>query len=515
MLLYAETHYPRYWLSRIRRAEPEIVVDIPWRVEPGAGIPVLLLVHHANRYPVLLESVSVTVNAGTSGCTTAEFPLHTAISTQYWWKLLTLPPLAAGTTAEIVPVIRYSVKGRSREMVADNYRGTSHQPFRVHVAQEPYPLPAGWYAGDVHVHTEFTRDQIEFGPPIAALATIAQAMGLHWFCATDHSYDLDDREDDFLRNDPAFPRWNRMLRDCEVPREHFCVIPGEEVSCGNAEGRNVHLLALGIHEHIPGKGDSAERPFRNRPDHSITEVIDLVQRQGGLALAAHPGFTPPRIQRLVFRRGVWKPDDLAREGLAGIQAGGRFSDAGFRRGMEQWVRLLLAGKHVCVVAGNDSHGAFGRTRQVKIPWWSIAEDSSYVFGDVRTVVRADSLSNHHLLDSIAAGRCYITNGPAIRLDVSRGTTRAGMGEELAGGNVTVHVEAESTREWGYVDRIGIAVGQTGGVESMTWKKPENPALRFGVDVDVPALSEGYVRVEAHTDMRRHAYSNPVWITAPA
>jgi len=145
----------------------------------------------------------------------------------------------------------------------------------------------------------------------------------------------------------------------------------------------------------------------------------------------------------------------------------------------------------------------------------MGEDSSYVFGDVRTVVRAPSLSNAHLLESIAAGRCYITDGPAICLDVSRGTTRVGVGEELPAGNTTVHVEAESTLEWGYVDRIGVAVGQTGGVESITWKKPEKPALRFGIDVDVPLLGEGYVRAEVHTNMQRHAYSNPVWITAPA
>jgi len=520
MLLYAESHYPRRWPSLTRRAEPEIVADVPWRVEPGAPVPLLLTARDAHWYPVRLESLGLIARRADapSGrpALMAEYPIGEAIAAPWWWRLVEVPPLPEPGDYLVAPVIRYTVGGRAREAVADNYRGTSHRPFLMRVAAQRWPVPSGWWPGDAHVHTAFTRDQIEFGPPLAAIAQMSRAMGLAWAALTDHSYDLDDSRESYLANDPALPRWHDLL--AELPQDGACLIAGEEVSCGNARGRNVHLLAMGIREHIPGAGDSAERLLHTRPDLSIPEVIRRTRAQGGIAVAAHPGHTPPWRERVVFRRGAWEAADLA-TGLDGVQFWNGERDAGFHRGMAGWVQLLLSGKRTPALAGSDSHGAFGRSRQVRVPWLSIADDRRHLFGRTRTVVRADAPMEHPLVDALAAGRSYLTDGPALVIEAVAETDRRGIGDRVLGPVCAVAIHARSTAEWGAIDRIGIAVGIVGeAAERWRWRAPGGGyECEWEAPLVLPPGRDAYVRAEAYTRSTADApgamaFTNPIWIS---
>ena len=59
-LLYAETHYRfKYFFSFLRKDEPEILADIPHRLEPDAALPVLLLIKDSNLYPIELIRVKI------------------------------------------------------------------------------------------------------------------------------------------------------------------------------------------------------------------------------------------------------------------------------------------------------------------------------------------------------------------------------------------------------------------------------------------------------------------------
>ncbi|MBN2089185.1 hypothetical protein JW964_06215, partial [candidate division KSB1 bacterium] len=54
-ILYAETHYSfKCIYSRLKKNEPEIILDVPFRIEPDQAIPILLLCKDADVFPVFL-----------------------------------------------------------------------------------------------------------------------------------------------------------------------------------------------------------------------------------------------------------------------------------------------------------------------------------------------------------------------------------------------------------------------------------------------------------------------------
>ncbi|MCK5380552.1 MAG: CehA/McbA family metallohydrolase, partial [Candidatus Latescibacteria bacterium] len=446
-VLYAETHYTFPGLfSLLKRRQPEILADAPFRVEPSSPIPLLCLIKDAHRYPITLERVSVSVRAPSGSIQRIDFPLHVSISEPFWHRVLPVEAFEPGRT--LLDVRFYATrKGKRWTVRNDNYRTVSHDPLLVEVAPEPLPRAADWYYGEPHAHTQYTNDQVEFGAPIAATVELARAMGLSWFAATDHSYDLDDCSDNFLRNDPDHPLWRALKRDIErAHQEHpdFVALIGEEVSCGNAAGQNVHLLAYGLSDLIVGKGDSAERWFRTRPDRSVSDVLEEVRRQGGVAYAAHPLEPTPFFQRKLVRRGNWHWEDLLQDGLSGLQFWNGKQDRGLVRGKQAWIALLLEGKRVFALGGDDAHGNFNRFRQIGVPFVTMRESNQQRFGAVRTALYLpDGLSKPGMLEALRTGRSVITDGPFVAFHLeSEAGERVCIGGTISGGKLWLEVEAE-------------------------------------------------------------------------
>lgn len=251
VLLYPEIHYLfKYFpFSRYRIREPEMIADAPFRIEPGQDIPVLLLLKDADKYPVFLESAVIKVQSGIH-TSSVSFEIKEQVNGRWWNRIfsLSIPDEWRGQTVEVDVGVFYQSDGRKKEMRNDNCPGLSHAPLKVHLAAEAQPVLDDWIHGDIHFHTEFTDDQVEFGAPVDAAAVMAKAMGMKFFCATDHSYDLDDMEADYLQNDPDLKKWKRSRETIrklnQGSNNPVVIIPGEEVSCGNAENRNVHCLVL-------------------------------------------------------------------------------------------------------------------------------------------------------------------------------------------------------------------------------------------------------------------------------
>ncbi len=121
----------------------------------------------------------------------------------YWTWITTVteghPSLPNGTL--LTPAhLGYAAGDAIQLEVSIHYRDdwfnyTETRRLRVHVGSGPFPWPAGWYGGDVHYHTMYTNNIAEHGAPLPAVAMSAEAMGLHWLCATDHSCDIDETGD--------------------------------------------------------------------------------------------------------------------------------------------------------------------------------------------------------------------------------------------------------------------------------------------------------------------------------
>ena len=73
IFLYAEIHYRlRFLPSRIYKKQPEILFDIPYRIQTD-NIPVLLLIKDAHKFPLELKRIQINVKSALSNQTIQEF----------------------------------------------------------------------------------------------------------------------------------------------------------------------------------------------------------------------------------------------------------------------------------------------------------------------------------------------------------------------------------------------------------------------------------------------------------
>lgn len=515
MLNYAEIHYrPRFTPSLLYSRRPEILFDAPSRIDPGRPLPLFLIIKDAHRFPVKLESVNVRMVYEDGADRVAAFPYEgDIVDTMIWWDSINIIPDKSGYVT-IDPYLVLRDGRRMRLVHVDNYRATLHEPLHVYVSPEPLPGGDHWFHGDAHCHSFFTSDQVEFGAPAEALTHAARCMGLDWLAVTDHSYDLDDRADDYTAEDPSLGKWHELHRLSAGTDSDITVIPGEEVSCRNAEGRNCHLLAIDADNFIRGSGDSGERGLANHSELSIGEVAAACMDSGGLACAAHPRERVPWTEKAVLNRGQWSELDLETPGISALQVFNGEHDTGFYDGIAQWVRLLLGGRKLVLLGGSDSHGDMNRQRHIGVPLLTMKERRIHLFGATRTVVRAASAARGDIVRGIAEGRTVITEGPFIGLTATAGGQSEGPGGTLPAGTATISASFRSSREFGALQSVRILAGFHG---ETTEREIHSPVIRGGAythecGFEADLSHARYLRAECVTVPDRYCMTNPVWIT---
>lgn len=519
-ILYAETHYSFKGIySRLKKNEPEILADVPHRLEPGIAIPILILIKDAHLQPIILQEIRVDLFYDDSRLT-RRFDFNVHISDKLWRQILEINPLAnTGNALTLDVVIKISINGKIQHIRNDNYNGTSHAPFVMQVAESPLPRTEGWYFGEFHCHTSYTSDQVEFGAPLDATARLAQAMGLSFFCATDHSYDLDDLPDDYLHNDPDLTKWQdfrQEVHDFNENHADFVIVPGEEVSAGNSRNRNVHFLILNHPEFLPGDGDSAERWFRTQPQLSIEQILEKIE-SGSAAFAAHPAIRPPFLEWLLVRRGKWEIRDCSHSGLHGLQIWNG-TEAGFEKGKQMWIKLLLQGRRLFISGGNDAHGNFNRFRQIGFPFFTMRENHQNLFGKVRTGVYLKSgLSLNSLLDAFKNGRMLVTDGPFVDFHVKNESDQiARCGGEIAGNKLAMETTCLSSPEFGQLKYLKIYLGNLKTRKEQLFKNVTefSGRLKHHEITEITTNDESYLRVELYSEKKDRVFrcrTNPIWV----
>ncbi len=528
---YAETHYRfKYFFSWLKKSEPEILADLPHRLEPSTALPVLLLVKDADAYPA--DIITVIAHVHHDGRARARIVLcgedsagQRRARTKFWWTIASIP--FSGELSglfgffDIQIVIRYSIDGTVRECTNDNYRSASHRNFRVYRARHPMPSFPDWRQGDAHTHSSYTDDQVEYGSPVEAGVALCKAMGQSFFCVTDHSYDLDDAVDNYLKNDPALPKWHQFQDEVDTVNSRdtsFAVIRGEEVSCGNSLGRNVHLLLYGARKFFHGTGDGAEHWFHTQPEHNIPEVLEDMDEYT-VAYAGHPSEPAPLLQWLLIRRGSWSTHDMNHARLTGIQILNGVFNRAFTRGLETWKALLLGGRHIFIAGGNDAHGNFNSFRQIGIPFFTIREWDQQLFGKIRTGVHVPVIGEEQILDALRRGESFVTSGPAVIAEIAGDNGAiAGLGGSIECTHATVRVHARSTEEFGSFTSIRIlGTTETTDHEYTAHAFHCTGLYEFEETLDIPFPSgRGYMRIEAETengtgyDEIGYCYTNPIW-----
>ncbi len=510
---YAEIHYRfGFLLTPLFRRRPEVIAEIPHRLQRGNDLPVLLIVKDAHRYPIRLIAVECLFSEGVRH----RFPLNQPVSAPYRDFILNVPaavlrPLPGGDN-RIHIKIEYELRGKRHLVFTDNYPGTSHKPLEFYLSEEALPRFPGWLYGDLHTHTFFTHDQVEFGASMESTAVLSQAVGLQFFAATDHSYDLDDREDDFLQNDATLPKWNRLLQEAKHRnRTHsdFTIIPGEEVTVRNQKGRNVHLLVLNHSAYFHGSGDSGERWFHTYSEHSIPQILSRLE-PNALAAAAHPAEQPPFLQKRLIGRGSWSAQDVASQGLTGLQ----LLNGTDGIDLSLWIKALLSGKRLLLLAGNDAHGAFARSRFMHIPFVTITESQTHLHGVWRTGVYAEQPATvETLINALHSGAVFCTNGPALEMEAAGPNGRRPMGSVGAQAK-QIRIRALSSAEFGSLDRFLLWGGKDGRETVIYEHHFSDIPLAWDAQIDLPAAaSYRYIRSQLTTkrnDKTFTALSNPIW-----
>jgi len=520
---YAETHYRFRALpvSRYYRHMPEIIADLPRRLEPGHDLPILIIVKDAHRFPIKLHEVNIRWRDSNLG--SARFPIDMDVDIPYWSQLVTIP-------AESLPsrelgldiVIRASQNDREFLVTNHNFPGIPNHHLTVNLSEHPLPKLPGWAVGDLHVHTRYTDDQVEFGAPIDATAHVSRSMGHDFFAATDHSYDLDDTWESYLRNDPDLGKYKAFVEEINRwNRDHtgsFQIIPGEEVSAGNSRKKNVHLLILGAGDLIPGTGDSAEFWFRTKPDLSITEIVERIEPHR-VAFAAHPDYQFPLLERLLLHRDTWHQEDFDAPGLTGIQVVRGHSTLPFQAGVTLWIKLLLTGHRLSLATGSDAHGDFNHFSQIKTPMIKLEIARHSLFGDELTLIPASKpISALSLVTEIGKRHTAITTGPGIdfRLPGDQGDYYL-PGETCNGGADHAVIQAASSPEFGTISHVMIWAGNPGlQAEELAWIEQSVDAnYRLEREISLRLHRDwAYLRAEIRTQGTRsigRALTTPIFL----
>lgn len=453
--LYAETHYRfRFFpFSLYYRREPEIVFDAPYRIEPGSPLPITLLIKDAYRFPIELEEVSIAIFTDGNRNLTNRFPINRPLDCTFYYQIfdLDVSALPAGPLS-VVPTLAFRLRGKQRQVHVDNFPGLNHKPLAIRKAADPLPLPPGWIAGELHCHTSYGPDQVEFSAPLEVIKRNASAMGLHFSALTDHSYNLDDLQDDYLHQDPDLIKWELLQEEsARLNRAGGAVLlPGEELSCRSSSGRNVHMLIIGNREFIHGGGDGAEKWFSTRSEYSLEEALRMISPDA-FVVAAHPLVPTPLLEWLLVGRGEWQEDDLARERLDGWQIVNGDWGVDFQKGYDLWRKALLQGKHIMIYGGNDAHGNFNRFRQVQFPMIRLREDDKNIFGRITTRIKTDERSARGIIQALKKSPSQISDGPSLEVNFNPV-------------NKIAHIRWYSTEEFGTAEEVRIYSCTTGRLE---------------------------------------------------
>lgn len=313
---------------------------------------------------------------------------------------------------------------------------------------------AGWYRGDLHVHTVHS-DGSQTPKQVVARA---RAAGLDFIGTSEHNTSSATR-----------------VFGGATPKD-FLVITGEEVTT-----RAGHWLATGL----PA---GAWIDWRYRPeDNKLATFTSKTRALGGLAIAAHP-----------FQIGTgngWKfGDDFAEMDALEVWNGpwSGLNATANEKAVAHWQKMLTDGVFKPAVGNSDTHNP---TQQI---------------GLAHTVVRSTSLSVKDLIAGYRAGHSWITGSSAVDLTftASRGGATAECGDHLGGGSgdAAVHLQVSGVPDGAVANLIGpgpasglpLAVGTAvGGAITLDHTAPGGTA---------------WVRVEVRSAGAMVAMTNPIFLT---
>lgn len=256
----------------------------------------------------------------------------------------------------------------------------------------------GWYAGDLHAHSEDSGDAV---PTLAEMADFAEARGLDFLVVTDHNTDAQ-----VARLGPAQDALPDLLL---VPGVEFTTYAG-------------HATGFGATAYVPHwigwDGGLGGAPY------GVADAARAFAAQGALLSINHPVLDLGDLC-IGCAWALDVPDGLA---AVEVQTGG-YGVTGrlfYARALAFWDALCDAGRHVAAVGGSDDHRAGQGDGAFDSP-----------IGSPTTRIWATELSVDALAQGIRDSRTVVQlqgpDGPMVELD----TEPARVGDTVAAAAVTL------------------------------------------------------------------------------
>ena len=439
-LRYAETHFKfKLPWSLLYKPWPEIIVDAPFQFVPGVEPTLWIVVRDADRFPTTIKTAKIRLKnvitpipapepescsrdgGSLSAMTERDFSISKDLNIEVHEQMRFIPlPLGEIATGTYQANCTLTVEREGKTLTFNrwNLPRLKPEPLRFKVLKERPPIAPGYAAGEMHCHTHYSADHVEYGATPAVLQQAAKAVGLDFVSCTDHAYDFAFTQEDYTKEaESPVPRFQK-LRDeiASLPSEENgeplpLMLAGEEVSAGNSKGENVHVTVLAPDGYLPGLGDCGRYWLDNRPTRTIKQILNSTEAH---CFAAHPFQQMGLLEKFIFRRGYWKPEDLycktsnklhrklkdeqtskvpeKKRSIRGIQFWNGSRDEGFKLGREFWINELGKGNYLLPIGGNDAHGDLNGMTAVSLPLISLKHTRAHFFGNVRTVVKLDD--NH-------------------------------------------------------------------------------------------------------------------------
>ncbi len=448
--------------------------DAPRRIEPGLNIPLLLGAHKTGEARVVFR-----IYDGRTGVKVDEKVVDIL---QDWHAVYYYSKnqfqLEGGEVYISVESVVSTVSG-----------GWTHEFHNIYVLCSNYYLPklSSWYAGDCHVHTEFTDNEIEFGIPSDSITIGGRYFGLNFVTCTDHSHDLSST--DWLQLGSYMGNYSG-----------FWLLRGEEVSArayGNPFPYASHYLSYGISQLIYTGSWSSLYEYC---DHQW--VINEVNNQGGFGYIAHPFDS-----NYPWDNYNNNTDTFALKGYTGMEiATYNLSESA----KNKWIELLRQGRRLYAIGNSDAHdlcnlGAYGGYR-------------TYVYCP-------QGLSQSYILDALKNGRSVVTQGPLCTFSIN-GVPVGGTVTTTRNAVLTLNIQGSVTPEWSNDSRIYFVVHYSTTDGSFS-SEAELPVYDFSawpsgsrtVSFEVSRLlnRDGYIRLEGRSNSpygERWFYTNPIWVRIP-
>ena len=552
-LRYAETHFKfKLPWSLLYKPWPEIIFDAPFQFVPGVEPYLWIVVRDADRFPTTIKNAEIVLKARVQDArSTQDAPqpdivickdMNIEVREQMKFVPLALGKIPAGAY-EAHCKLTVEREGKSQTFERWNLPRLKPVPLRFKILNEMPPIAPGYAAGEMHCHTHYSADHVEYGATPEVLQLAAKAVGLDFVNCTDHAYDFAFTQEDYTKEaDSPVPRFQKLREEiAALPKKDEnggdmpLMLAGEEVSAGNSKGENVHMTVLAPEGYLPGLGDCGRYWLENRPTRSIKQILNMTEAH---CFAAHPFQQMGLLEKFVFRRGYWKPEDLQlknKHSIRGLQFWNGIRDEGFKLGREFWINELGKGNYLLPIGGNDAHGDLNSMTAVNLPLISLKHTRAHTFGNVRTVIKVGSRKSDKCEDreshpclhgydrdqhlgsiqvgsnakqefpltladinaAFTADNCYITDGPALWW-------------ERNDNGITFH--ARSNKETGggfrYIRIYGRRIQPNGKLA------PEEEVMIGSLvaapdhaDIPVATLGFAYVRAECETATHKFALTS--------